>query len=96
MIDFRNPWLSDIIKSCLQRDPHLRPSIDGVDGLLEHPFLQPQGIRAMSLYKQMAVDNAIMREVILQIHAHSRDERWKNGKIIPLVTQVGWVCESNG
>lgn len=78
----------DIIKSCLQRDPSLRPSIDGENGLLSHPFLQPQGSRAMSLYKQMAVDNKIMKEVIKQIHENAKDERWKEEAIIPLVTQV--------
>lgn len=84
----RNPWLLDIIKSCLQRDPSLRPSIDGEDGLLSHPFLQPQGPRAMSLYKQMAVDNEIMKEVIKQIHENAKDKRWEEETIIPLVTQV--------
>lgn len=77
------------MKSCLQRDPTRRPAIEGPDGLLEHPFLQPQGQRALQLYKQMSMDNAIMREVIRQIHEAARDQRWKKEGIVPLVTKVG-------
>lgn len=83
----RNPWLLDSIKSCLQRKPELRPSIDGENGLLEHPFLQPQGPRAMKLYKQMALNNSTMKEVIRQIHEHAADSRWTE-ELIPYVTQV--------
>lgn len=78
----------DILKGCLQRDPNLRPTIDGVNGLLSHPFLEPQGMRARCLYKKMTVDNEVMRETIRQIHASSGDERWKREGIIPLVTDV--------
>lgn len=91
----RSPWLLDCIQSCLRRDPQLRPPIDGADGLLEHPFLQPQGTRAMKLYKQMAVDNNTMKEVIRQIHEHSKDPRWNEEGIIQRVTQVsvGEECD---
>ncbi|KDO23738.1 TTK protein kinase [Saprolegnia parasitica CBS 223.65] len=36
-----NKPLEDVIRSCLQRDPKLRPTIEGPHGLLEHPFLNP-------------------------------------------------------
>lgn len=78
----------DTLKGCLQRDPNLRPTIDGENGLLSHPFLEPQGMRARYLYKQMTVDTEVMRETIRQIHASSGDERWKREGIIPLVTDV--------
>ena len=77
------------MKACLQRDPAKRPAIEGPNGLLEHPFLQPQGQRALQLYKQMSMDNAIMREVIRQIHEVARDQRWEKEGIVPLVTKVG-------
>ena len=76
------------MKSCLQRDPTKRPAIEGPNGLLEHPFLQPQGQRALQLYKQISMDNAIMREVIRQIHAAARDRRGEKEGIVPLVTKV--------
>ncbi|CBK21435.2 uncharacterized protein [Blastocystis hominis] len=82
-----NPWLLDVMKACLQRDPAKRPAIEGPNGLLEHPFLQPQGQRALQLYKQMSMDNAIMREVIRQIHEVARDQRWEKEGIVPLVTK---------
>ena len=72
----------------MQRDCRLRPSIDGEDGLLKHPFLQPQGVRAMNMYKQMAVDNDVMKEVILQIHQRAKDERWEEEGMIGMVMQV--------
>ncbi|KAF0694884.1 Aste57867_14259 [Aphanomyces stellatus] len=37
----RNKHLAHVVRACLQWDPKLRPSIEGPDGLLEHPFLNP-------------------------------------------------------
>lgn len=88
-VNSRNPWLLDVMKACLQREPAKRPAIEGPNGLLEHPFLQPQGQRALQLYKQMSMDNAIMREVIRQIHEVARDRRWEKEGIVQLVTKVG-------
>ncbi len=78
----------DVIQSCLQRDPKRRPPIEGPGGLLQHPFLQPQGSRAMQLYKQHAMDNEIMRQVIRQLRETAHDERWKQPEMISLVTKV--------
>ncbi|OQR95886.1 xylulose kinase [Thraustotheca clavata] len=36
-----NKHLEDVIRSCLQHDPKQRPTIEGPNGLLEHPFLNP-------------------------------------------------------
>ena len=88
-VNSRNPWLLDVMKACLQREPAKRPAIEGPNGLLEHPFLQPQGQRALQLYKQMSIDNAIMREGIRQIHEVARDRRWEKEGIVQLVTKVG-------
>ena len=74
----------DVIQSCLQRDPKRRPPIEGPGGLLQHPFLQPQGSRAMQLYKQ----HEIMRQVIRQLRETAHDERWKQPEMISLVTKV--------
>ncbi|DBA00194.1 TPA: hypothetical protein N0F65_007819, partial [Lagenidium giganteum] len=38
----RNKHLEHVIRSCLQRDHRLRPTIDGEDGLLNHPFLRSE------------------------------------------------------
>lgn len=37
----RNPFLLDVLKRCLDRDPAKRPPICGAGGLLSHPFLDP-------------------------------------------------------
>ena len=70
----RNPWLRDVIKSCLQRDPKKRPEIGGSAGLLEHPFLKPQGMRAMQLYKELAMNSSIMHDLLQQIHENAGNE----------------------
>lgn len=43
----KNKELENVIRSCLQRDHRLRPTIDGEDGLLNHPFLHSGGVNAM-------------------------------------------------
>jgi hypothetical protein len=40
--EYPNPALINTIKSCLQRDPKLRPTIDGSNGLLRNEFLNPK------------------------------------------------------
>ena len=40
--DHPNPALINTIKACLQRDPKLRPTIDGPNGLLTNEFLNPK------------------------------------------------------
>jgi serine/threonine-protein kinase TTK/MPS1 len=40
--DYPNPALINTIKSCLQRDRKLRPTIDGPNGLLTNEFLNPK------------------------------------------------------
>ena len=40
--DHSNPALINTIKSCLQRDRNLRPTIDGPNGLLMNEFLNPK------------------------------------------------------
>lgn len=37
----KNKFLKDTIIGCLQRDPLQRATIDGENGLLAHPFLNP-------------------------------------------------------
>ncbi|GMF43809.1 unnamed protein product [Phytophthora fragariaefolia] len=39
----KNKDLEDVMRSCLQRDHRCRPSINGDDGLLNHPFLRSAG-----------------------------------------------------
>lgn len=43
----KNKELETVIRSCLQRDHRARPTIDGPDGLLNHPFLRSGGVHAM-------------------------------------------------
>jgi serine/threonine-protein kinase TTK/MPS1 len=38
-----NPFLLDVMRSCLRRDPKKRPTIPE---LLEHPFLRPDAVMA--------------------------------------------------
>ena len=90
-----NPWLLDVLHLCLQRDPLRRPPIDGPNGLLQHPFLQPQCVRAMQLYKEMTMKSVTMHETVRQIHALSKDERWKMEGIVPMVTKVGVELDSD-
>ncbi|OQR95307.1 hypothetical protein ACHHYP_00121 [Achlya hypogyna] len=49
--ELRNKPLRDVIVSCLQHNPKQRPTIEGADGLLEHPFLNPNkgGLTASTL-----------------------------------------------
>ena len=42
----------------------------------------------MQLYKQHAMDNEIMRQVIRQLREIAHDKRWKRPGIIPLFTKV--------
>lgn len=90
-----NPWLLDVLHLCLQRDPLRRPPIDGPNGLLQHPFLQPQCVRAMQLYKEMTMKSVTMHETVRQIHALSKDERWKMEGSVPMVTKVGVELDSD-
>lgn len=43
--------LLDVMKQCLQRDPHARPAIMGPCGLLDHPFLHPEAIASIVFNK---------------------------------------------
>ena len=43
----------------------------------------------MQLYKQNAMDNEIMREVIRQVRESAQDPRWKVPGMVPKVTKVG-------
>lgn len=83
-----NPWLLDVLRLCLQRQPKRRPAIGGPNGLLNHPFLQPQCVRAMQFYKEMTMESATMHETIRQIHESAGDARWKMEGIVPMVTNV--------
>ncbi|ETV90463.1 TTK protein kinase, variant [Aphanomyces invadans] len=40
----KNKQLADVVQSCLRWDPKLRPTIEGPNGLLEHPFLYPDRV----------------------------------------------------
>ena len=43
----QDTFLVDVMKRCLQRDPTARPTITGVTGLLNHPYLHPERLSAM-------------------------------------------------
>ena len=43
----------------------------------------------MQLYKQHAMDNEIMRQVIRQLRETAHDDRWKQPEMVPQVTKVG-------
>ena len=72
----------DVLKSCLQRNPVKRPSIGGPGGLLQHPFLQPQGERAMQLFQAAALGNENMQDVVRQVLETVDDPVWnKEGSV---------------
>ena len=91
----RNLWLINVLQACLQRNPKQRPSIEEPEkGLLQHPFLQPQGERARRMQKQQVIDNEITREVLRQIQKHADDVRWKRDGMIGMFSKV-WVNEKH-
>lgn len=92
----RNPWLMDVLKSCLQRNPAKRPPISGVGGLLQHPFLQPQGERAMQLFQAAALGNENMQDVVREVLETAEDPVWAAEDSVKRVCYVGAEGEMNG
>ena len=84
-----NPWLMDVMKSCLQRNPSKRPSIGGAGGLLQHPFLQPQGERAMQLFQAATLGNENMQDIVRQILDSSSDEVWNRPDCVDSLCKAG-------
>ena len=84
----RNPWLMDVLKSCLQRNPAKRPPIGGSGGLLQHPFLQPQGERAMQLFQAATLGNENMQDVVRQILHYQDDSIWKKEDCCDVICKV--------
>lgn len=84
-----NPWLMDVMKSCLQRNPSKRPSIGGAGGLLQHPFLQPQGERAMQLFQAATLGNENMQDIVRQILESSDDEVWNRPDCVDSLCKAG-------
>uniref|UniRef100_A0A7S2WSW6 Protein kinase domain-containing protein n=1 Tax=Mucochytrium quahogii TaxID=96639 RepID=A0A7S2WSW6_9STRA len=66
-LEVANPDLLDVVKSCLQFDPQLRPPIVG--GLLEHAFLNPRGAPTynMHVFKKILVHVAENGEQLLKL-----------------------------
>ena len=91
-----NPWLMDVLKSCLQRNPMKRPSIGGPSGLLQHPFLQPQGERAMQLFQAAALGNENMQDVVRQVLKTVDDPIWKKEGSIDKICHVEISEEYDG
>ena len=81
-------WLMDVLKSCLQRNPTKRPSISGVGGLLHHPFLQPQGGRAMQLFQAATFGNENMQDIIRQVLESAEDDVWDQPQAIDHLCHV--------
>lgn len=84
----RNPWLMDVLKSCLQRNPAKRPPIGGTGGLLQHPFLQPQGERAMQLFQAATLGNENMQDVVRQILNCQDDSIWEKEDCCDVICKV--------
>ena len=84
-----NPWLMDVLKSCLQRNPAKRPPISGAGGLLQHPFLQPQGERAMRLFQAAALGNENMQDVVREVLETAEDPVWTLEDSVKRVCYVG-------
>ena len=91
-----NPWLMDVLKSCLQRNPAKRPPISGVGGLLQHPFLQPQGERAMQLFQAAALGNENMQDVVREVLETAEDPVWNAEDSVKRVCYVGVEGGVNG
>lgn len=84
----RNPWLMDVMKSCLQRNPSKRPPISGPGGLLQHPFLQPQGERAMQLFQAATLGNENMQDIVRQILESCDDDVWNKDGCVDALCNV--------
>lgn len=79
---FSNPWLLDVLKLCLQRNPKKRPAISS---LLQHPFLQPQGEQAMQVFQAAALGNDNMQDVVRQILQTTEDPVWEEEGFVEAV-----------
>ncbi|CBK25332.2 uncharacterized protein [Blastocystis hominis] len=77
-----NPWLLDVLKLCLQRNPKKRPTISS---LLQHPFLQPQGEQAMQVFQAAALGNDNMQDVVRQILQTTEDPMWEEEGFVEAV-----------
>lgn len=80
----------DVLKSCLQRNPSKRPPIGGQGGLLQHPFLQPQGERAMQLFQAATLGNENMQDVVKQILSSVDDPIWEEENCIDKICKVAF------
>lgn len=83
-----NPWLMDVLKMCLLRNPDKRPTIEGPGGLLLHPFLQPHGQRATLLFQAATLGNDNMKTIVKQILDSSDDPIWEKEDYADLICKV--------
>lgn len=83
-----NPWLMDVLMSCLQRNPSKRPSIGGQRGLLQHPFLQPLGEQAMLQFQAVTLGTENMQDIVKQILSSQDDSIWEKENCIDAICKV--------
>ncbi|KAH9159610.1 hypothetical protein LEN26_002252 [Aphanomyces euteiches] len=81
----RNRHLADVIRSCLQWDPKLRPAIEGPGGLLEHPFLNPDG-KIQDFRSEDDLCSALQKAAeYVQVHGYSRNIAKSVGALVSYV-----------
>lgn len=56
-----------MIRSCLERDHRRRPTIDGEEGLLNHPFLRSGGVNAMVSATSTSVTLDLAPQILHQV-----------------------------
>lgn len=90
---FSNPWLLDVLKLCLQRNPKKRPSISS---LLQHPFLQPQGEQAMQVFQAAALGNDNMQDIVRQVLQSTDDPIWDEPDFVDAICrELAKQCVEN-
>ncbi|CAK4130935.1 unnamed protein product [Aphanomyces euteiches] len=81
----RNRHLADVIRSCLQWDPKLRPAIEGPGGLLEHPFLNPDG-KIQDFRSEDDLCSALQKAAeYVQVHGYSRNIAKSVGALVSCI-----------
>ena len=84
------------LKVMFTAESNERPSIGGPSGLLQHPFLQPQGERAMQLFQAAALGNENMQDVVRQVLKTVDDPIWKKEGSIDKICHVEISEEYDG
>lgn len=93
---YSNPWLMDVLMSCLQRNPSKRPSIGGQRGLLQHPFLQPHGEQAMLQFQAVTLGTENMQDMVKEILSSQDDSIWEKEDCIDAICKVVFYSSING